>query len=186
MKERIINTCVLLCACFVALVGIEIALRIYGDDVIAMGNQFIFYQFDDKLGWSNRPNTTGYLARSEYRIRVQINSLGMRDREPPANSEGLFRIAVLGDSFVWGVGANYGQRFTEVLEKALGHPEVLNYGVSGYGTTQELIQLDTVLARDPDYVIVAFTLSNDVMESVYPFRMGYNKPFSRRTAGGAV
>jgi hypothetical protein len=180
MKGLAINALVFLGACIIALIGIEIALRIFGDDVLAMGNQFLFYQFDDELGWSNRPNTTGYFARAEYRNQIRINSLGMRDREPLPISEGLFRIAVLGDSFVWGVGADYGERFTEILEKNLERAEVLNYGVSGYGTTQEFIQLDTVLAGKPDYVILAFTLSNDVMESVSSFRTGYNKPFARR------
>lgn len=186
VNKLVRNALVFLVACIIALIGIEIALRLYGDDVLAMGNQFLFYQFDEKLGWNNRPNTTGHFARSEYRLDVRINSLGMRDREPLPNSQGLFRIAVLGDSFVWGVGAEYGQRFTEVLEKMLPNTDVLNYGVSGFGTTQEFIQLDGVLAARPNYVILALTLSNDVMEAVSPFRTGYNKPFARRGKDGSV
>lgn len=186
MKLPLRSALVFLGACVVALIGIEIALRMYGDDVLAMGNQFLFYQFDGKLGWSNRPNTTGHFARSEYRLDIRINSVGMRDREPLPESAGLSRIAVLGDSFVWGVGAEYGQRFTEVLETLRPNTDVLNYGVSGYGTTQELIQLDQVLAAKPDYVILAITLSNDVTEAVSSFRTGYNKPFARRGQDGRV
>ncbi len=186
MKPWITNSLVVAGACAVMLGGIELALRTFGDDVLAMGNQFAFFRFDDRLGWNNLAGARGYFARSEYRIDVSINSLSMRDREPLPADAPLQRVAVLGDSFVWGVGAEYGERFTEVLEADAPQLDVWNYGVSGFGTTQEYLQLDTVLARKPDYVVVAFCLSNDVMETVYPFRTGYNKPFAKRGDDGRV
>lgn len=186
MPEKLKNTFIFIAACFICLIGIEIALRMFGDEVLAMGNQFRFYQFDEKLGWRNAPGTDGYLARSEYRVKVDINSLGMRDREPLPKTPELRRIAAMGDSFTWGIGGEYGKRYTEVLEELLPHVDVLNYGVSGYGTTQHLVQLDRVLAEKPDYVILAFCLSNDVMEALTPFRNGYNKPFAHRTVGGVT
>jgi lysophospholipase L1-like esterase len=186
MRESVKNAIVFFGACVVSLGGMEISLRMFGGEVLAMGNQFLFYQFDKRLGWSNIPNADGYFARAEYRIHVHINSLGMRDREPRPDSEMLRRIAVLGDSFVWGVGAEYGERFTEVMERDLPQVDVLNYGVSGYGTTQELVQLETVLDRKPGYVILALCLSNDVMETVNPFRDGYNKPFAKWDKAGQI
>ncbi|WP_298353302.1 SGNH/GDSL hydrolase family protein [Rhodoblastus sp.] len=186
MKSWIKNAILLVVAWAMALGGIELALRLFGDNVLALGNQFVFYRFDPKLGWSNNPNSHGYLTRSEYSIPVDINSVGMRDREPPPRVEARKRIAVLGDSFVWGVGARYGERFTEVLQRKLPQFDVLNYGVSGFGTTQELEQLDGVLDAKPDYVIVALCLSNDVTDSISPFGQGYNRPFARRGQDGKV
>ena len=186
MKSWIKNTILLIMAWAIALGGTELALRLFGDNVLALGNQFVFYRFDPKLGWSNNPNSRGYLTRAEYSIPVEINSVGMRDREPPPRVEGRKRIAVLGDSFVWGVGARYGERFTEVLQRKLPRFDVLNYGVSGYGTTQELAQLDSVLDAKPDYVVVALCLSNDVTDSISPFGQGYNRPFARRGPDGKV
>ncbi len=183
MKSWIKNATLLVIAWAVALGGIELALRVFGDDVLALGNQFVFYRFDPKLGWSNRPNSHGYLTRAEYRIPVEINSVGMRDREPPPRLQGRQRIAVLGDSFVWGVGAQYGQRFTEVLQRKLPRLDVLNYGVSGYGTTQELAQLDGVLDAKPDYVIVALCLSNDVTDFDQPLRPGLQSAVRPPRAG---
>ena len=186
MKSWIKNAILLVIAWAMALGGIELALRLFGDNVLALGNQFVFYRFDPKLGWSNNPNSHGYLTRAEYSIPVDINSVGMRDREPPPRVEGRKRIAVLGDSFVWGVGARYGERFTEVLQRKLPRFDVLNYGVSGYGTTQELAQLDGALDAKPDYVVVALCLSNDVTDSISPFGQGYNRPFARRGPDGKV
>jgi hypothetical protein len=180
------NTIVLVVAWGVALLGIELALRMFGDDVLAIGNQSRFYRFDPELGWNNTPNSNGYLARLEYRVEVRINSQGMRDREPLPLAAGAKRIAVLGDSFTWGVGASYGERFTELLEQQLPNVDVLNYGVSGFGTTQQLVQLNNVLAAKPDYVVLALCLSNDVGDAITPFQQGYNKPFARRGGDGRV
>lgn len=184
--ERFGNAVVVIVACVLALAGIELSLRAFGDDVLAMGNQFRFYRFDEKLGWSNAPGTSGHFARSEYRHFIQINALGMRDRDPLPDNQTARRIAVLGDSFVWGIGADYGERFTEILEQALPGVDVLNYGVSGYGTTQHLVQLESVLATHPDQVILALCLSNDITEALDSFRNGYNKPFAIRGADGEV
>ncbi len=186
MKDRLGNIVVTFIACVISLLGMEFALRLFGDDVLAMGNQFVFFRFDEKLGWYNNPDTTGYFARAEYRIKIDINSQGMRDREPLPPNASQRRVAVLGDSFVWGVGVEYGERFTELLEKQMPGTDALNYGVSGFGTTQELVLLDSVLQQKPDQVVVALCLSNDVMESVSPFRQGYNKPFARRGANGSA
>ncbi len=158
----------------------------FGDDVLAMGNQFLFYRFDDRLGWSNTPGSSGNFARSEYRHHIIINSLGMRDREPPSPNLYQYRIAVMGDSFTWGVGADYGERFTEILETEIMSADVMNFGVSGYGTTQHLLQVDDILRYNPDTVILAFCLSNDITEAITPFRQGYNKPFLRRAENGGL
>lgn len=184
--KRLRDAAIFAVACMISLAGMETALRLYGDDVLAMGNQFRFYRFDEELGWSNTPNASGHFARSEYRHFIQINSAGMRDREPLPADGRVRRVAVMGDSFTWGVGADYGERFTEVLEQSLPEVDVLNYGVSGYGTTQHLVQLKTVLAERPDMVVLALCLSNDVSEALEPFRNGYNKPFARRDAAGGV
>jgi len=122
------------------------------------------YQADFDLGHSLRPN-----VRSGD---VVINSLGFRDREYPVpKPPGAFRILGLGDSFTFGRQAP-GEVYLKLLEArllALGLPfpvEVINAGVPGYDTAQELGQLRKVgLGLSPDLVLLAFFVTGDLLEN---------------------
>lgn len=100
-----------------------------------------------------------------------INSAGFRDRDyAKAKDPSVFRIVMLGDSIVWGHGLELQDTFAKQLESLLNEVsdqkfEVLNFGVSGYSTQQE-VELFRVKAKeyDPDLVIVGYCL-NDFEES---------------------
>jgi lysophospholipase L1-like esterase len=102
---------------------------------------------------------------------IQINSQGFRDREySPEKDAETFRVAVLGDSIIWGHGLTLEDTFAKQLEQLLVEREerkveVLNFGVSGYSTQQE-VELYRVKASrfHPDLVIVGYCL-NDYEES---------------------
>jgi hypothetical protein len=117
LKTALLNAAVVLVATLFSLAGIEICLRVWGPEVVALGDIYVFYRYDPVLGWDNLPNARGYLTRAEYSIEVSNNSLGMRDVEIGAKRPGEYRVAFLGDSFTWGVGVSYGERFTEVAGK---------------------------------------------------------------------
>ena len=129
---------------------------------------------DPVMGWSPPPGVAAWQA-IEGRALVQINSHGLRDREHAVEKPpGTLRIAVLGDSFAEAVQVPAQETFWATLERELaacealgGRPvEVLNFGVSGYGTAQALLTLrDRVLAYRPDLVILAFFPGNDVVEN---------------------
>ena len=117
-----------------------------------------------------------------------INSAGFRDREfPEAKPPNTFRIVVLGDSIIWGHGLLIEDSFAKQLETLLNQNsdrtfEVLNFGVSGYSTQQE-VELYRVRAKryDPDLVIVGYCL-NDYLESSsekQAFRQLYYNLFSK-------
>jgi lysophospholipase L1-like esterase len=150
-----------------------------------MGNQDVFYRFDPVLGWDNLAGSHGQFSRSEFSYPVRINSSGMRDEEIAARRPGEFRIAVLGDSFVWGVGVADGERFTERLEAKDPALNVLNFGVTGFSPVQYLLQLDKVLALKPDFVIAALCLGNDLSDNVSYTPYDHPKPYAALTADGA-
>jgi lysophospholipase L1-like esterase len=102
-----------------------------------------------------------------YEFRGKTNSLGFRDREhSPARPPGVYRIVVLGDSVTMGLQIpDREDLFPEVLERELkdaGHDvEVLNFGVSGYNTQQEVaIFLERGLEYEPDLVLVQYSLND--------------------------
>jgi len=100
-----------------------------------------------------------------------VNAAGMRGPEVArAKPPGVFRIAVLGDSVTFGRGvpddAVFPRRLEESLNEArvLGRPvEVLNFGVGGYNTEQE-VEAYRQKARpfDPDAVILTYVLNDAI------------------------
>jgi lysophospholipase L1-like esterase len=98
-----------------------------------------------------------------FEYQGRSNSLGYRDREHPVEKPpGTYRIVVLGDSIAAGYRIARGEEtFPVLLEERLrraGLPaEVLNFGVSGYNTEQEVETLRTRALRfAPDLVVVAY------------------------------
>ncbi|MGY8767944.1 MAG: SGNH/GDSL hydrolase family protein [Pirellulales bacterium] len=148
--------------------------------VTATGNQYKFYQFDETLGWSNRPGMTGTYQRKEFSYEISMNQHAMRQRDvTKARPAGKRRIAVIGDSFVWGIGASDQERVTGLLEEKFTDVEVLNFGVVGYSPVQYEIVTDRVLKEfDVDAVVVMFCLGNDHVDSVLFEQNGYYKPYA--------
>ena len=184
MKSAVQNTVIVLVSCLICIVGIEMALRVWGPDVLTIGNQRVFHQFDPTLGWVLKPHAEGRFSRLEYSYPVKINALGMWDAEIESKRSNEFRVAVLGDSFTWGIGVGYGERFTEVVEAINPKINVINFGVPGYSPIQYLLQIDSALALKSDFVIAALCLGNDLADNVAyrPYRRP--KPYAALSADG--
>jgi hypothetical protein len=165
---------------FVGLLICEVGLRVAG---------FSFQRFtisDPYRGVALRPNAEGWW-REEGTAYVKINSAGLRDREhsreKPPNT---FRIAVLGDSFAEAFQVSREETFWALLEQRLQqcpnfagkHVEVINFGVSGYGTAQELITLRReAWSYSPDLVLLTVTLGNDLRDNSPKLSLDGARPF---------
>lgn len=165
-----------------SLLACEFIIRSFKmDDLLVntTANQYKFYRYDAMLGWVNAPNRHGLFKRGEFQFNVTINSRGMRYREVSyIPRPDTVRIAVMGDSFVWGIGVADEARFTERSEQLTnGKYEFLNFGVSGYSPVQYLLQLDEVLRFHPRMVVLTFCLGNDFIDNVLWRRYGYYKPY---------
>jgi lysophospholipase L1-like esterase len=96
-----------------------------------------------------------------------------------AKPAGEFRIVVLGDSYTVGGQVPYEQTFPEVLERDLrdagySNVRVINAGVGGYTTFNEAGLLREDLSwLQPDLVVVASFLGNDISENVLATAAGY-------------
>ncbi|HEY6071255.1 MAG TPA: hypothetical protein VIU85_07780 [Chthoniobacterales bacterium] len=89
------------------------------------------------------------------------------------------RILVLGDSYIWGFGANQDSLFS-APEVHRTDNEIINAGVSGYGTDQEyLFYLRTGQRFEVDEVVLALTLYNDVDNNLASKQYNRFKPYFR-------
>ncbi len=154
-----------------------------------------FYEFDPVIGTRLRPGIKGYWLK-EGGGYVKINRDGLRDREHSiAKPPDTVRVAVLGDSFTEALQVNQEEDFCSVLEKELQkcdnlrgrHIEVINFGVAGFGTAQELLTLrHRVWKYNPDIVLLAFTTSNDLSDNSPELNKGDTYPFFIRRDGKLV
>ena len=116
------------------------------------------------------PNLRSTYIRPEYTTRMEIDSDGLRDREyPPGKPAGVYRVLLLGDSYAEGIQVPMEQTFPKIAEGILRRArpdlriEIVNAGVAGYGTADELRYLEAFGKRwQPDLVLVAFYSGNDV------------------------
>jgi len=136
----------------------------------------LYYQHDDHLGWIPIPNSEGNFEGS-IPIHLKHNSMGFRDEE--YGTKRKKRIAFLGDSFVWGYDCDQGQRFTDLLKKEYPNIEILNLGVSGFGTDQEYLLLKKNFdAIAPDLVFLLMEDGDNTYDNRQNFVYNaYFKPY---------
>jgi hypothetical protein len=90
----------------------------FRDGEIVAPHWSVCAQIDPALGWSNLPNSRARVVAGPMDYRVEINSLGWRDRERAlARKPGVTRILALGDSMTWGWGVDAEARFSDLLEE---------------------------------------------------------------------
>lgn len=119
--------------------------------------------------WS--PNATdGFRLKPghDYGDGLQGNSLGYPGREfERTKSPSTLRIAALGDSFAIGPAVPFSENYLTLLEKELPGTEVYNFGVSGAGPREYLLNLQRhAFHFQPDLVLVSIFVGNDITETL--------------------
>lgn len=120
------------------------------------------------------PNAKSRHRSTEFDYVFSTNSLGFRGPDiSQSKPENTFRIAVIGDSFIAGLGVENGQTLTAELESLLNEErneasdfQVLNRGRPGSGTIREFdLYRSYTRPFDPDVVVLAFCLGNDLVDT---------------------
>lgn len=160
----------------------EIGLRILGISYP------LPYQTDPYCGTKLQPHFSGWFTK-EGRAYIQTTSDGRRDREyPHTKAPNTLRIAILGDSYAEALQVEQAETFWSVLQSELKscdklqerNIEVLNFGVSGFGTAQELQMLEHyVWAYQPDIVLLALLTGNDISDNSKKLSSNQARPFYR-------
>ena len=181
VKRLVLNLILLFITIILFLFLFEIILRLFYPQPINPGfipthERDTFAEYDKLLGWKLKPNFEGVFFSSEYNIYIKNNAQGLRMSNNISLEKSKYRIAFLGDSYVWGHGVNENDRMSNILENELKNIEVLNFGVSGYTTDQYYLQLKNIVLRfDPDMVIIGF-YANDLEDAGNNIMQGYPKP----------
>ena len=149
----------------------EIGLGVWGD---VQPNRVLC--FDPILGRSYCSDTKGYLKENKINMYVEVNADGLLGKSYPIDrTPGKLRVAVLGDSFTSGEAIPPDKKFAGVWETKLSKKfppgvEVINFGVGGTGTWQQL-QRFHIKARKykPDLTVLAFCWCNDIDNNIDQF-----------------
>jgi hypothetical protein len=176
---------ILISLVIVALFG-EVALRLFAPSHwFPIGERTLFYRFDHNLGWAPLENING---GGEYRCPVHLNQFGLRgpDDMQQKKTSGRKRVLVLGDSYVWGAGASQEELFTAPAVHGT-NDELINFGISGYGTDQEyLFYMLKGQTFDVDQVVLVFTPHNDIDNNLSSKAYSYLKPYFTLSGGQLV
>lgn len=173
--------------CIAAMLSFVLAFGFCESILYILGISFpLPYQTDPYCGTKLQPHFSGLFTK-EGRGSVTTTGDGRRDREYAyAKAPNTFRIAVLGDSYAEALQVHLEETFWSVLQVELQgcgplagkKIEVLNFGVSGFGTAQELQMLEHyVWDYKPDLVLVAFLTGNDISDNSATLSANPVRPF---------
>lgn len=159
-KTALQNLLLVFCSVFVTFGALEILLQYMPANLAQEAPLWIPY--DQKM--------VNIRINQSHQERSRQNRYGFNDgehalRKPP----GTTRIAVLGDSFVWGVGVRDHVIWTHKLEQRLnrsGIPaEILHWGKPGWSTLDQYHFLKTDgIRHDFDLLLVGFVVNDPVMD----------------------
>jgi hypothetical protein len=147
-----------------AVLGSEFVARVYSPDYLARRHGL--HVFSSTYGWALRKGAS-VVVEGKW---VNTNDRGHRGRElaVPKREHGI-RVVVLGDSIAFGLKVSDEETFAHLLDARDNGIEAANLAVPGYGPDQELlVLLRQGLDYEPDVVLLAFCLANDLAESLLP------------------
>jgi len=143
------------------------------------------YRMESDIGPILVPNQQSRWVNEDYDVEILTNNAGFHDVDHTIEKpEGMYRIVVLGDSYVEALQVSLEEGFTQRLERNLStwvtgrRVEVINLGVSGSGPAQYYRTLDRKgLAYRPDLVLMAVLPDNDFRDSYQELSGAVFKPY---------
>lgn len=150
------------------------------------------WTIDSRIGWVQKGNLD-VIARNDtgHWISFKTNADGLQPSNArPAKLSGTIRVLMIGDSTVVGRAVAEEDRVHRQLEQRLHsigiRAEVLNAGVQGFSTDQELLLLEKLgPAYRPDIIILA-VCTNDFAQNGSGSANGLSKPHFERESSGEL
>lgn len=149
-----------------------------------------FVRYDAELGWVLTPGWKGQHRHFDFKVAYEIGLDGFRSEPEPLMKKADRHIAVVGDSFTFGLGVNDAETFVSLLNRMSTNGLYFkNFAVPGYSTDQEVLLIERdVLPRSPTAVVLVVYLANDLVDNLLPVPIQGNlaKPFFEDVAGHLV
>jgi lysophospholipase L1-like esterase len=153
----------------VAILISEVALNAADFPPAYNDHQRLFVEYDSVRGWRNMAGGHGRFVAPEFAVDLEYNSHSYRGPLLPyTKPRGVFRVLLLGDSYLEGYTVALRDRVAEAAQRLLDDApgakpvQIVALGTGGYSTDQELLWLESEGVRyDPDLVIVLF-VTNDI------------------------
>lgn len=140
---------------------------VYGEKMVLFPRYFTDYWYGEYHLRRTRPNMTFTHKSVDGVFHFVTNNRGFRNNESINYKKrlGELRVLLLGDSHTFGYEVNQQETYAAVTEKLLRgkglDATVINAGLSGTGTAEQLVFLEQEgLRYNPDVVVVGF-FSND-------------------------
>jgi lysophospholipase L1-like esterase len=178
VKEWLIRLTLITFGFIIPIVALEIGLSRFDPH-----KTYFAARPDKYIGWKGIPYGEEKFRFGSISVDIKMNSHGFRDIERNYEKEkDVFRIVVLGDSFTEALQVPLEQTFPYILEEKLNSEinkkyEVINLGISGFGTAQEYLTLKHYgLKYQPDFVILAFFIGNDFIDNSLTLSAGDPNP----------
>ena len=174
MKKIIFTLFTILISLIILIGGGEIIARILMKNYYILDEMNLTYRYDEEIGWFPIENSSKQYTGTRL-IHVQHNQSGFRDIEHGPKKKK--RMVFLGDSFVWGYDVEYGERFTELLQERLPDWEIINMGISGYSTDQELLLIEKWFDNYKPDIVFVIVCDNDSLGNRSNKMHRYYKPY---------
>jgi len=152
--------------------GESIVRWLYRGETVLFPRYHTEYQYGRYAIRGTRPNAEFWHTSVDGSWKFTTNSKGFRNAKEfayakPANT---MRILSIGDSHTQGHEVRQDSTFSAVLERYLNRnkirAEVINAGVSGFGTAEELVFIENEgFKYDPDVVVLGF-FANDFEDNL--------------------
>ena len=170
VQSRWVPIVMVVVSLLVAFVLGEALLRVVRYEVPFLNALRSFHTTDPVLGLRGRRNFQGRFNKpGQWDVRVVHNERGFRRQEYAADPATCTqRIAVFGDSYVWGYGVDQGECFTDQMGLLMRESCIQNYGISATGTAVHLTVFETEVVEDlqeRDTVVLIF-YSNDFRDNI--------------------
>ena len=124
--------------------------------------------YNKKFGYVLSPNASRTFRTDDYTFTAETNSRGFRTREQEPKRAGEYRILMIGDSMIFGMGVPAEETISARLEQFSPALKIYDYSVTGYNTVQESIVAATYVSDlRPDHVILGLFVANDIIPNFF-------------------
>ena len=173
IKNILVNLGILVLSLIIVFIIGEFIVRLlYKDKTVLFPRYHTNAQYGQFTLRKIRSNSVFWHTSPDGSWKFTINNKGLRnDRDfEYEKPEGIIRIISLGDSHTQGYEVRQDHTFSAIIDKYLKahgyNTEVINAGISGFGTAEELLFLENeAIKYKPDFVVLGF-FANDFQDNI--------------------